>query len=695
MTHATLQRFAEVNDAAAATTKKLAKQAILADYFRGLGDEADLRLAVRYAAGRVFPSTDERDLNVGGALVREAIVALVDITVPELQTLTIQAGEIGEAMGQVWETRRRPRKTPPPPPGKPTPRYAPIETSLTLRQMAAAFDDVAKVGKREIKLAALVELLAQATTNRQAAYLGKVVFSDLRTGVQEGVLQAAVALTFDVPLAKVQRCQLLVGDLDEVAILAKRGEIDSARFRLFHPVQFMLATPQESAADAAGTLAGRPFFAEDKLDGIRAQVHKTGDGDAARVAIYTRTMDRADESFPDVVEQVRKLPGDVLLDGEIVPFENGQVLPFGQLQKRLGRKNPPAAVVAANPCAFVAFDVLYQDGRLLMDEPLTARRPALEAACAAAGVPTLPQTPVTSQAEIEAIFASARDRRNEGVILKDPASPYAPGRRGKLWLKLKTTLPTLDCVVTAAETGHGKRRNSLSDYTFAVWDGEPEGSGSTSSTLDASPTTSSEPAPTTASDPEHPHAGGSAPGSRGTSDGAASEDRPAPAEGPGGTAPGVGVDLNPPRPQASGGTGAKLVNIGKAFSGVTDEEIATLTARFTELTVAQFGRVRQVTPQVVLEVAFDQIQKSARHASGYALRFPRIKRVRWDKRPEDADRLSRVAEIYASATNFARPTKEAGEVEEGEVGKGKGTGGGRTRKKKAPADLGPTLFDGM
>jgi DNA ligase-1 len=272
------------------------------------------------------------------------------------------------------------------------------------------------------------------------------------------------------------------------------------------------------------------------------------------------------------------------------------VLPFGRLQKRLGRKNPPAAVLRENPCAFVAFDVLYQGGRLLMDEPLAARRQALEALCGTV-VPTLAQATVATAEEVTAAFAAARDRRNEGIILKDAASLYSPGRRGQMWFKLKTHLPTLDCVVTAAETGHGKRRNSLSDYTFGVWDRDPAAEG------------------------------------------------------------------------------AKLVNIGKAFSGVTDEEIAKLTELFTELTVSQYGRVRQVKPQVVLEIACDQIQQSARHASGYALRFPRIKRVRWDKRPADADRLARVAEIYESLPNFAKPTEKAEAAP----------------KVKAAAE--PTLFD--
>jgi DNA ligase-1 len=202
-------------------------------------------------------------------------------------------------------------------------------------------------------------------------------------------------------------------------------------------------------------------------------------------------------------------------------------------------------------------------------------------------------TPVTTAQDIDAAFCKARDCRNEGLVLKDPASAYSPGRRGQAWLKLKTHLPTFDCVVTAAEYGHGKRRGVLSDYTFAVWDREP-----------------AEP-------------------------------------------------------------GAQLVNVGKAYSGVTDEEIAQLTKTFLDLSIANRGHVHLVQPRIVLEVACDQIQESARHASGYALRFPRIKRIRWDKKPEDADRLSRIVEIYDSVANTAR-------------------GGTPAKLKPSPE---PTLFD--
>ena len=574
MMPAPLLDFAAANDAAAGTTKKLAKTAILADYLRNLLDDEDVRRAVRYAAGRPFPATAERNLNVGGATVGDVAVGLLKLEPREYHDLVVKAGEVGEALSKVWDRRSRgavvkPKVPPPPPP-------------LTLADVSVAFDEIAATGTVERKKEVLAELLSRCAERREAAYVAKVIFGDLRTGVQEGVLEAAVAAAFDRPLAAVRRAQLMVGDLDAVAVLAKRDALGTATFALFHPIQFMLATPQETADVAAATLAGRPFVAEDKLDGIRAQVHKDGD----RLAIYTRTMDRTDDSFPDVVAAVSKLPGSFLLDGEIVPYRDGAVLPFANIQKRLGRKQLTAKILRDHPAVFIAFDVLYRDGVLLMDEPWTVRHAALDALVAPAAtgdqVPAEAGTPVrlvasmvTTAADIEAAFDKSRQARNEGLILKDPASPYAPGRRGKQWLKLKTHLPTFDCVVTAAEYGHGKRRDTLSDYTFAVWDRDPAADG------------------------------------------------------------------------------AALVNIGKAFSGVTDEEIARLTELFLGISTGQFGRVHAVRPQVVLEIAADQIQKSGRHASGYALRFPRIKRVRWDKGPADADRIGRVAEVYASHGNMA------------------------------------------
>jgi DNA ligase-1 len=547
----TLLDFARINDAAAATPKKLQKQQILAEYLKSL-DDADLRLAVRFAGGRAFATTDQRVLGVSGAIVSDVILRLYAIDARELHSLAIRFGEIGEALARIVSL---------------APRAG--ERRLTLAQISSAFDELSAMGNQQNKREIVRDLLSAAANPREAAYLVKIIFSDLRTGAREGILQAAIAQAFGAKLSEIQRCQMLVGDLEEVALLAKHGQLCTATFQLFHPIQFMLATPQETAADAVASMNGKIFFAEDKLDGIRAQIHKNGE----TVAIYTRTMDRAEDSFPDVVQFIRNLPGEFLLDGEIVPWKEGVVMPFSHLQTRLGRKQLTSRIIAENPLAFIAFDVLYKDGQSLLETSLRQRREILETM-------QLLKTrivEVRAAEQIEQAFAAARESRNEGLVLKDPGSIYAPGRRGKSWLKLKTHLPTLDCVVTAAEYGHGKRRGVLSDYTFAVWNVE------------------------------------------------------------------------------------KLVNVGKAYSGVSDAEIAQLTKIFLEISREQQGSVHIVEPRIVLEIACDQIQRSMRHASGFALRFPRIKRIRWDKLPGDADKLERVVEIYNSIANFAKRDEPAAE----------------------------------
>jgi DNA ligase-1 len=597
----TLLLFSQANDAAAATPSKLQKQSILADYFRALTDETDLRLAVRYTGGRPFAASDERVLNVGWSAVSDVIPSMLRLDPGDFHERVVKSGEMGEALASSWPTSNFADSEAIPgsgtgvPPVQGTPERTnshpstglsmkidphgrdarAIGESLTLTAISTAFDDLAAGGGSKRKREVLRNLFSRCTHPREAAYLAKIIFREMRSGVREGVLQAAIAQAFEKPLAAVQRCQLLVGDLDEVAALARNNALDVARLRLFHPIQFMLATPVETAELAAQAMGGRAFWSEDKLDGIRAQVHKSAD----RIAIYTRTMDRTDESFPDVVSQIAKLPGEFLLDGEIVPYRDGQVLPFAHIQRRLGRKVLTPKILRDNPATFIAFDILYRDGQLLMDCPLKLRRESLDSLESLSSLRTTDRQPVSAAGQITAAFDAARARRNEGIVLKDPESAYSPGRRGQWWLKLKTHLPTFDCVVTAAEYGHGKRRHVLSDYTFAVWDRDP-----------------------TLSD-------------------------------------------------------ATLVNIGKAFSGLTDIEIAELTQLFLSLATAQHGRVFAVRPRVVLEIACDQIQKSNRHASGYALRFPRIKRIRTDKRPEDADLLRRIVELYESGHNFGRMTE--------------------------------------
>ena len=560
----TLEAFALANDRAAATTKKLEKQAALAAYLRSLDDEDDLADATRFAAGQAFGAGDERVLGASSAMVRDVIGVMFSLPPADWSRRTRTAGETGEAMGLLWAEAV-------------TPGDVPTDRPLVLGDLRETFDALSRVGKADLKRDLLRDLFARIRLPREAAYVGKIIGGDLRTGVREGVLHAAIAEAFDREFDAVRRAVLLVGDLGEVSVMARRDRLGQARFKLFHPISFMLASPMETADDAAKAIDGGAFLAEDKLDGIRAQVHKEGDGALARVAIFTRTLDRIDESFPDIVAHARTLPGDWLIDGEIVAFddERRQALPFAIVQKRLGRKAPPASVMRQNPCRLVAFDLLYAAGDPLLDTPLATRKARLvELLDDSDQVLPLPSRAVTTAEEIEQAFEAARAARNEGLILKDSQSTYAPGRRGRAWLKLKTHLPTLDVVVTAAEYGHGKRRDVLSDYTFAVWD--------------------------------------------------QSQDPP------------------------------ELVNIGKAYSGVTDEEIAELTETFLDLAIEQYGRVYKVRPTIVFEVAFDAIQESKRHNSGLALRFPRIKRIRRDRKADDADTLARAREIFEHEQNFNR-----------------------------------------
>jgi DNA ligase-1 len=544
---ATLQKFAEVADAVGATTKKLEKAALLGAYFEGLADE-DLSLAARYFAGHVFPLYDARTTNVGGGMLRDAIAEVTGLEVENLRPRYVRLGDSGDVAFEAFaETKGAGNVAP----------------TLTLAATQTLIGRLSETRGTKNKKALLTEALAPATPS-EAKYLVKLLVGDLRIGLKEGLVEDAVARAFARPLADVARVNMLTGDIGETAVRARRGRLEGVAMRLFHPIKFMLATAAETVEDVARTMP-EEFYVEDKFDGIRGQAHVQ----AGRVALYTRTLDEVTHRFPELVGPLKRLPSDAVLDGEIVPVRGESILPFLELQKRLGRKTVSEELLAGVPVAFVAYDLLYASGRVLTDAPLSERRAALEALVKdeAAGAVRLSRAKLTAGVSgLDGEFDAARARGNEGLMIKDPRSSYKPGKRGREWLKLKKAYATLDVVVTAVEVGHGKRRSLLSDYTFAVRRSEE--------------------------DPE-------------------------------------------------------LLNVGKAYSGLTDAELAELTEWFRAHTLQEFahGRVRVVEPKIVLEVTFDRVQESKRHKSGYALRFPRILRLREDKTPEEIDTLDTVRRI--------------------------------------------------
>ncbi|HKP47248.1 MAG TPA: ATP-dependent DNA ligase [Pyrinomonadaceae bacterium] len=542
----TLERLGETADRVAATTRKLEKVAIVGDYLKRLND-ADLSRAARYLAGHQFPLNDSRTTNVGGSIISTALSEATGLSLQDLQPIYVRLGDAGDA---AYEAIRATKKR--------------SEPAISLAETESIIERLSDTRGIKNKTGILTTALGGATA-LEAKYLIKLLSSDLRIGLRESLVEDAVARAFGQPLERVSQVNMLLGDIGETAVRARAGDLADVNMRLFHPIKFMLATPAADLADIARTMPDS-FFVEDKFDGIRAQVH-TQNG---RVAIYSRTMDEITHRFPEVEQVLKRSRFDAIIDGELLPAKGEQILPFSELQKRLGRKTIAAELLREVPVILVAYDLLYANGQVLTDQPLDARRRMLEEIVVTSETIRVSQAKIFSAvAQVDDEFDQARARGNEGLMIKSPSSFYKPGRRGREWLKVKRAIATLDVVVTAVEVGHGKRRHLLSDYTFAVRRSDDDG---------------------------------------------------------------------------------ELLNIGKAYSGLTDAELAEMTEWFKTHTMQQFGhgRVRLVEPTTVIEVTFDRVQPSKRHKSGYALRFPRILRLRPDKTTAEIDTLETVRRLVAA-----------------------------------------------
>ena len=561
-----MRRWSEVAAALAATSKTSRKTALLGDYLRSLDDEA-LPIAATFFTGRPFPENDPRSTRLGWASASAAVLELAGVGPEAFGEAYDRFSDVGLAVEDLLVRAGH----------SPDPSISP-----TLREVAEAFAAIEATGVATAKANLFRDLLVRCDPFT-ARHVMKVLGGDLRIGLREGLLEAAIAGAFERPLDAVKRASQLTGEIARTALLARDDRLAEASLTLFRPLKCMLASPAEDAAEILGRL-GPVVWVEDKYDGIRAQLHRRG----GEVRLYSRDLHDISGQFPEIVEGASDLAWDGVLDGEVLAYRDGVVLPFLRLQARLGRKAPSASIRAELPVIFVAWDALAvgpRDGPVepLLDLPLRERRARLEALTlppaddgGAFALSHLAQA--ESVAALEAAFAAARARRNEGLLVKDPESRYSPGRRGYGWLKMKKALATLDCVVVGVEVGHGKRHGVLSDYTFAV------------------------------------------------------------------------------RDAATGG----LVTIGKAYSGLTDAELAEMTAWFEAHTLRTYGRYRVVEPSIVVEIAFDVLMRSKRHKSGYALRFPRIARLRLDKTPAEADDLATVDVLFRELQSGAEHLVTAG-----------------------------------
>lgn len=539
-----MRSFVKTADAVGATTKKLEKLRLLSDYLKSLST-ADAALAARFLSAHPFPRHDERTLGVGGANLSHVIAAIAGQPSHTLGTAYRKHGDLGDMAEELLRNVNR-------------------DADFSLADLALLFENLSAARAQAQK----AELLANAFQRASAGdvkYIVKIITGDLRIGSKENLVEEAIAKAFDRPLAEVRRANMMTGDIGGTLTLAAENKLAHALVRLFHPLGFMLAAPIETPEDLFDKELAEfdvlSFLVEEKYDGIRAQIHKDKTG---KVRIFSRTLDEVTE-FPELAQPISQLPGELILDGEILAWRDSRPLPFTELQKRLGRKHLDLFIQNDIPVKYVAFDLLYQDGALLLDEQLTQRRARLDAllANAPSALRVAGRVECKTAVAVQLAFRNSLAAGHEGIVAKAANSPYTPGRRGGFWFKLKEPFATLDVVVTAVEYGHGKRHRVLSDYTFAVRDGD------------------------------------------------------------------------------------RLLNIGKAYSGLTDAEILQYTDFFFQHTLEDHGHLRTVEPTVILEVAFNNIQKSARHESGFALRFPRIVRIRTDKSVSEIDTLDTVAKLFA------------------------------------------------
>jgi DNA ligase-1 len=646
-TFAELARLAEVLANEPGRLKKRAAIAEAIAAVQSASNSADAGRFCLYLAGQPFAEADPRKLSAGGALLSKAVKTVSGASDAALTAAYRHHGDLGAAAAEVW-------------PGDRT-------GQLTLTEVDEVFAGMA-VARTTAARAALLEGLLQRATALEAKYLLKLMLNDMRIGVKQSLIEEAIAVAASAEVAAVRHAVMLQADLAEAVRMAFAGTLAEARMRLFHPLGFMLASPVETPEEAvqrftaplpkvvppskpkrkkngspeelvtadapeeamieavatsadeieiAAAASPMHAFLEDKFDGMRAQVHCGDPSQPGRVAIYSRNREDITESFPEIVEALvaamHDVPTPLILDGEILgwDFATGRALPFARLGQRIGRKRVDDAMRRQVPVVFMAFDLLFQGEKLLLSLPLRERRARLEQVVAALetnAVAPLKAAEVSPQSRLFSIAEPASEalprlRLSTAELVENAEQidrAYAEARaRANEGVMLKAA----DSVYLPGRRGLAwvKLKRELATLDVVIT-GAEFGSGRRAGLL---------------------------------------SDYTFAVRGP-----------------SSDGQPGELLNVGKAYSGVTDMEIAELTEWLKAHTLEDHGHFRTVEPLRVLEVAFNNIMRSTRHASGFALRFPRILRIRDDKPIEEIDTLDAVEEIFQS-----QPDKDVDETE--------------------------------
>ncbi len=572
----TFQKLSELGEQIEATTKRLKKMYLAGEFLDSISLE-EVEATSLLLIGQPFPRTSQRILDLDWSALSQILQELLSPPANTISQIFRETGDIGEVVRRIYQNSNGVRQT--------TLFSTPL-TILEVYQTFTAIADIKGSGSRKRKMTLLRSLFTRATP-LEAKYLTKLLFRDQRIGFSEGMLESAIARKYKLALELVQRANMLRGNIGEVARIARENVaegLQKVKLRPFTPLLPMLAARATDTNEVLQQDDGEWAF-EMKLDGARVQIHIKRDNEATDTRIYSRRLTDVTKSLPDIVSLVEQEINvfSCILEGEVMALgSDGRPLPFQHLMRRFRRVRDVEAMVAEISVTLFLFDLLMLDDEVLIDSSYRIRRERLSSVCGS--IPIVSQIVTREPLEATQFFQKSIQEGHEGLIAKRLDSPYKPSSRGKLWLKIKQTMETLDLVIIAAEWGTGRRHKWLSDYHLG------------------------------ARDPE-------------TGD---------------------------------------FQMLGKTFKGLTDAEFEEITQRLLELKIDQPSRIVVVQPQIVVEVEYDEIQRSPRYSSGMALRFARIKRIRYDMTPNEADTIQRVRSLFDSQFKRKSQSDEVGRTSSSE-----------------------------
>lgn len=519
----------------------------------------ELPVVTHFVMGEIFPAWSSEEIGVGAGILYSALAKSAGLSVTDIKELVRETGDIGKTAVKALKKVSSGQAT--------FSSFMEENSDLSILEVFARFQAMSKTSGKGSQTSKMKNLqyLFNSASSEEVGYIARIAVEELRIGVGEGIVRDAISKAFDVPSEEIERAFMLTNDLGLVAVTAKEGGRDAVQslgLELNRPIRMMLAqvTPDfEVALSDLGTAA-----VEWKFDGARVQIHKEGDN----ITLFSRRLENITGSLPDIVEAVRENidAQSAILDGEAVAIdENGRPRAFQDILKRFRRKYDVQSTAREIPLILNLFDIMYLNGEELLDLPLVQRREKLEGCVRSGNKIRVDTQYITDDLDrIMEVYNEALKAGHEGVMIKNPQSPYSPGKRGKNWLKKKPVMETLDLVVIGAEWGYGRRTSYLGSYALACHDPD---------------------------------------------------------------------------------TG-RFLPVGRVATGFSDEQLAELTELFSDLIVTEIGTEVEIKPEIIFEVAFEEIQKSVNYDSGYALRFPRLVNVRSDKSIEDVETIGRLEEMY-------------------------------------------------